>query len=340
MPGEVATACPACGGFRFHHVLSPSDLRWEQQWLDHFYVNLNLLGNKSIIKDRTNFTQCDSTYVLRCIACGTLLRNPQPSSEELTKRYQLDRYEQSELEELLRCQRGLFREKKFDLPQGARIFELGSFVGAFLEWAEEQGWNGIGIDIGNDTSAFCRARGLHVTQGELSNCSIEQASADAFFIWNTFDQLGDPLSTLRIVRRLLRPNGVLVIRVPNGAFESAALQARANSKWRDAILTAQAFNNFLTFPYVTGYTPSSLRKMLEAAGFSVKRISGDTLPLFGNGYLGKVRQEERRWSRLVKRICHRIEGEDGTNLYPWFEITAAKSPRLGRGDSPRFAHLG
>jgi len=313
----------ACGARHFQRLLSPDDMHAEQAWLRAFYDEL--LRSSASLKDRTQFTQHESTFVVRCNKCGTLMRNPRPTAQELRLRYEHDHYGADALEELLESQLGFFKQKahKLKLTQGSRVVELGSYTGAFLQAAKECGWDATGVDVGKDTAEFCLAHGLKVIRAELEQSKIAPNSIDAFFIWNTFDQLAHPKGTLESIRQLLRPGGLLLIRAPNGDFESAALNARANSRWRESIMAAQALNNFLTFPYIAGYTPRSLSAMLSSAGFQVIGINGDVIaPLFGERSPALARSSEQRWKRLTLRICDRIAKDDRRLLHPWFEVMA------------------
>ena len=265
------------------------------------------------------------------------MRNPRPSAQELRLRYEHDHYGADALEELLESQLGFFKQKarKLKLARGARVVELGSYTGAFLQASTECGWDATGVDVGKDTAEFCLAHGLRVIRAELEQSKIAPNSIDAFFIWNTFDQLAHPKRTLESIRQLLKPGGFLLIRAPNGDFESAALNARANSRWRGSIMAAQAFNNFLTFPYIAGYTPRSLCLMLRAVGFEVIGINGDVIaPLFGERSPALAKSSEQKWKRLTLRVCERIAKNDHKLLHPWFEIVAVNSPHAdGRAET-------
>ena len=95
------------------------------------------------------------------------------------------------------------------------IVEVGSFVGGFLAAGRQLGWSMLGVDPGKQVTEFCRSRELPVYCGTLGDAQISSNSVDAVVIWNTFDQLPTPDTTLTAARRILRHEGLLVIRVPN-----------------------------------------------------------------------------------------------------------------------------
>src|SRR5207253_1440912 len=88
---------------------------------------------------------------------------------------------------------------------------------------------------------------------------------------------------------------------------------------------AQAYNNFLSFPYLTGYTPESLRDMLERHGFACEHVGGDTiLPLADERTLPFARREEARVKRAVRRACRRAERITGLLFDPWLDVVARR----------------
>src|SRR6185312_14128702 len=61
------------------------------------------------------------------------------------------------------------------------------------------------------------AHGLRVTLGGIDDIRPARPY-DAVVVYNTFEQLYDPAAVLRSAHRVLRPGGVLSLRVPNGTF--------------------------------------------------------------------------------------------------------------------------
>jgi SAM-dependent methyltransferase len=133
-------------------------------------------------------------------------------------------------------------------------------------------------------------------------------------IWNTFDQLPDPRAATRSALRLLRPGGVLAIRVPNGecyAEWRERLSGSARARW--LAVSVLAHNNLLSFPYRFGFSPSSLTRLLEDVGFRVERTVGDVL-------VPTADEWTKRWARIEERVVKRW-----TKRYtPWFEVYARR----------------
>ncbi|MEW6271902.1 MAG: methyltransferase domain-containing protein [Thermodesulfobacteriota bacterium] len=332
--GQRVVPCAACGGTQVRVLLTPDAIRGEQRWLERFHA-ARVDGSPKAAKDRASFTQAEPTNVVACVACGTLLRDPQPTCELLGEIYAADQYGRATLEALARNQDRFFAAKLEqlaaslrELGAGARVLEVGSFVGGFLRAAARRGWRATGVDVGEETTGFMRADGLDVRSGDLLELELERDAFDAVFVWNTFDQLCNPGDVLRRVHALLGPRGLVVLRVPNGRFEAACLELRAG--WRGTareqrILAAQAYENFVTFPYLAGYTPESLCALLAAHGFACACVHGDTiLDLADERTKPFAVAEEARYKRAVMRACRAAERATGLLFHPWIDVVARK----------------
>src|SRR5690606_4267046 len=133
----------------------------------------------------------------------------------------------------------------------------------------------------------------------------------AVAIWNCLDQLAHPRIAVATAARLLRPGGLLALRVPNGAFY-ARLRRRLTGRNAALARALLAWNNLLSFPYRTGFTPTSLSRMLHAHGLHVVVMHGDTLvPLADEWTRPWAAAEERMLKGSIRLLT-------GNSAAPWF----------------------
>lgn len=332
--------CLACGGSDGRTLLTADDVQAEQRWLERFHRlrrRCSRPGGSGAddAKDRASFTQSESRTIVVCTTCATVLRVPRPTPDEVAETYAEDAYGRETLDALAENQDGFFAAKLEQLEPhlaslrgGARVLEIGSFVGGFLHAARERGWRATGVDVGEETSRYVRERGFDVRRGDVLDLELEPGFAAAF-VWSTFDQLGDPAAVLDRIRALLAPGGLLVLRVPNGRFETACLELRRTAQRTRRVhdvLLAQAYDNFVTFPYLTGYTPESLRGLLEAHGFAWRHVAGDTiLRLAGPRTRPFAVREEERVKRAVRRACRAAARVTGLMFDPWLDVVAGSA---------------
>jgi len=276
------------------------------------------------LMDRVAFSQHPAWRLVRCVSCGLVYRNPAERNHELTEIYARETSPPDVLRSLHGTQqpavRAQARELRKVLGRGGSGLEVGSYVGAFLSAARELGLQFEGVDINPDVNAFTRSLGFAVHDGDLM--SFDQSRVfDTIAIWNTFDQLADPRAVLVAAWKLLRPSGVLAIRVPSGAFYAAVRRwLGGNAARRIAAETLLVHNNLLAFPYRWGFSVRSLGKLLGETGFRVERVRGDVLvPIADEWTRAWARREEAVVKRLTSALVRRRP-----DWAPWIEVYARR----------------
>lgn len=316
-PVYELTACAVCGGDAQDEIADEGDVRGEVEALWAFHGRrLRTDTPTSRLVDRVAFSEHPPLRIARCATCGFVFRNPIERERELDEVYEAATPDAATLRALHRVQRHAYRAQARRLLRvlGRRgdALEVGSYVGAFLAAARSVGIHAEGLDVNAGVNAFTRSLGFIVHEGDLETASIPRAF-DAVVIWNCFDQLFDPRGALAAARRLLRPGGVVAIRVPNGAFY-ARLAGGAGPLAR-AVL---AHNNLLGFPYRFGFTPESIVRLLADQGFEARALFGDVLVPTADEFT-------RPWARLEERLLKgalRFLAHRSLRWAPWFEVYA------------------
>lgn len=310
------TRCAVCGGADATVLADADAIRHEAELLWAFHSRrLSARTPPGRLVDRVAFSQDRPWRVVRCTACGLVYRNPAEHRDELTSMYARAAPEPESLSAL---QRALERVaaaqvRRLTLALGRRGsgLEIGSYVGAFLLAARAARWQFEGLDLNPQVNAFTRSLGVTVHDGDLTSFRPDRVF-DAVAIWNTFDQLPDPAGALRAAAKLLRPGGVLALRVPNGACYATWRSRLADGGLTTGMATAiLAHNNLLTFPYRFGFTPAALGSLLDRCGFSVLRVVPDVLVPTADEFT-------RRWAALEERLVKPLT----RRWTPWFEVYA------------------
>jgi SAM-dependent methyltransferase len=319
---QTLVPCFVCGHADFRVLISPQEMSFQKERLTDFHQKRRQPG--ADLTDVAEFTQIENVAVVQCRECGTVLRNPQPTPRALRDRYRNDHYGFDVLDRLA-ANEGKFFDRLTRwlanfVPERANLVEIGSFVGAFLERAKAQGFHASGIDVGSETTAYMRSKGLPVIQGDVFELDSFR-DLDAVCIWNTFDQINQPNRALASARKALREGGILALRIPNGRFLVSTLGLEPGRC--DRAFAWMAFNNFVGFPYLCGYTPESLEWLLRRHGFAIQAMEGDTLVNnAGPETLDWAVEEERREKRTVERLCRLWQRQSGVNAFPWLNVIA------------------
>ena len=316
-----------------NQVCSSSEVENHVRFLQQFHRRRRREAADRDLSDRAEFTQAYITAIVACRDCGLIYRNPRPTVEAITGTYSQDRYGHEHLNSEFTLQRQWATSKVRTLASRLhvrpgmtpRVVEVGSFVGGFLAAGQAQGWNIVGVDPGQEVTEFCRERGLQVLRGTLIEAPIPAHTVDAVTIWNTFDQLPHPDSTLAAARSMLHQQGILVIRVPNGAcfHRMMSWQKRLPGPFNGWLSVALAWNNLLGFPYLYGYTVRTLNELLSRYGFAPVAVYPDTLMTLANHestLWAKWEERAVKWSYRAASHLKALWKESGYHFAPWLDI--------------------
>ena len=140
------------------------------------------------------------------------------------------------------------------------ILDVGCGTGANLKMLATLG-KAEGVDISPQAVEFCRQRGLDsVKLGAAEQLPFENDSFDIVTSLDVIEHLDDDVAGLREMRRVLRPDGHLLLFVPAFMFLWGVQDDVSNHRRR--------------------YTLPSLLKAVEAAGFDVEWSSYANISFF------------------------------------------------------------
>jgi SAM-dependent methyltransferase len=214
----------------------------------------------------------------RCPACGCIFQNPLPSEDQISGFYpktywgwRADRPPSAVLGALRRMETA-YREfvamdhvrflRRCAFGSGARgrlLLDIGCGNGLFLHLARKRGFECRGMDVSGPAVALARERyGLQVRQGAIGDEIWQPGQFDVITMFHVLEHLPDPRLALSYVRRILKPEGSLILQVPN--IES--MQARCfGTRWYGLDVPRHLIN----------FSPRALDILLKEAGFKIQR---------------------------------------------------------------------
>jgi SAM-dependent methyltransferase len=255
------------------------------------YVKCNLCGwdeNRAILK-----VGQDRIYVA-CSRCRLVFRNPSPPDEQVHEFYRngdlpssgagIEAYRQKLYQGLLSKLEKLGTEHR-------RLLDIGSGYGGFLAIARDRGWEVSGVELSRAACDYVTERyGLPVYQGDLMEADLPSRYFDVVTMWNILDHLPNPFEQLVEVRRVLKPGGVLFVRIPNFLFQRINFSLGCLIDKLLPLGNAAVAHRISIF-HLYCFTSTTLRRMLRKAGFSRTRIL-NSRPSVGDPYSGFAPRSE------------------------------------------------
>ena len=145
-----------------------------------------------------------------------------------------------------------------------RLLDVGAGTGEFVRAAADNGWHAEGIEpSGEAVQRGCEWYGVSLCRGTIEDMD-DAPQYDAVTLWNVLDQVDDPLAIASKAARVLRPGGVLAIRVPNGTFHHALRSSVAH--FPQFVAKRKLADVFSV--HLFSFTPSILQRLLLRAGFA------------------------------------------------------------------------
>ena len=166
--------------------------------------------------------------LVECRRCGLVYLNPRPA--DIMRFYEGDYLPhgatvRSFLTPLRRWlpRRPTYRARMLTQRLGGpgRLLDVGCGVGEFMAEMAQLDWNVMGVEPSNAATIAGERFPGAVKRSTLEDASYPDASFDLVTLWDVVEHLPDPVTTLREVRRVLRPGGTLFIQTPRwGCVES------------------------------------------------------------------------------------------------------------------------
>lgn len=182
--------------------------------------------------------------------------------------------------------------------QGRRVLDVGCGNGELVAYLAKAGFDAEGVEPSAEAVAAAQRNGLRVHEAtfqEFTRHAPRQGAYDAVTIVNVLEHVPDPAATMTAARRLLRPGGLVVARVPNdfSDLQAAAKRQLGVRPWWVAV--PQHLNYF---------DLASLQRLFRGTGFEPVYATGDfpmeMFLLMGENYVGHPEVGERCHEQQVR----------------------------------------
>ncbi len=195
-----------------------------------------------------------SEWVFECPSCGLLISSLSPGAR--TGIEGLEVLRRSNFERLLD------RLERLRPLSGARLLEVGSAWGWFLEAAARRGALMHGIEPEAANAAITRAAGLSVEEGYFPSGLTKAGPYDIVVFNDVFEHIPSPSALMADIEARLAPGGLLVLNLPssNGTiYRLALLLDRLGMHGPLERLWQKGFPS----PHVSYFNPANLQLLVE-----------------------------------------------------------------------------
>ncbi|TDY13561.1 MULTISPECIES: class I SAM-dependent methyltransferase [Flavobacteriaceae] len=151
---------------------------------------------------------------------------PQPSANTLSEYYKSEDYishtdsKRNWFEKAYHFVRGMALKRKLKLinsfpVSGKTILDVGCGTGDFLLTAKNNAWNVYGIEPNEKARAIANSKTINQVFDTNTLQEFESGTFDVITLWHVLEHLPNLETEIQNLNRLLKPEGRLVIAVPN-----------------------------------------------------------------------------------------------------------------------------
>ena len=182
------------------------------------------ISNKKLFLTVKDYSVSQETFDLYHDATlDMLITSPQPSLENLGRYYESADYishtdsKRSLFEKAYHFVKGIALKNKLNLINSSsfskgNLLDIGAGTGDFLLTAKENGWNTIGVEPSEKAKAIAIQKGI---QFVVSTQELESHSFDVITLWHVLEHVPNLDNQIKELKRLAKPNGTIIIAVPN-----------------------------------------------------------------------------------------------------------------------------
>ncbi len=220
--------------------------------------------------------QKDQWQYLRCLNCGLVCLRPRPFPHSLMKNYQdylpVQPEEISKWEMMMKpvVVKSANLIESWTKTGRGRLLDIGCGYGFFLQEMNSRGWQVEGIEISRQGRRYVQNRwNIHVHSEPLEDLALHERSFDVVTLFYVIEHVLDPLRLLTEVKRVLKSDGLVLLRWPHSTPIVKILGPMSRK-----------LDLYHTPYHLYDFSPKTINKLLVLSGFKEieTMIGGHTRP--------------------------------------------------------------
>ncbi|KGO83345.1 methyltransferase [Flavobacterium beibuense F44-8] len=184
---------------------------------------MNFSENNVYITVKDHSVSGEEFQLLLDTDLGLLKTHPQPAPENLGSYYESDDYishtdgKRSLFEKLYHVVKQKALRDKLSIikkyhPEKGKLLDIGAGTGDFLVTAKNDGWDSFGIEPSEKAKKIAVSKGISF-KNDINE--LENSSFDVVTMWHVLEHVPDIQQHIAELKRILKPNGLIIIAVPN-----------------------------------------------------------------------------------------------------------------------------
>ncbi len=222
----------------------------------------------------TDFVPLDTERgltVVRCKTCDLIYTNPRAKDSE--ENYFGDAsvyYNEAML--IFKGKKPHHRDRNYEyeirqikkFKKNGKLLDVGTNMGFFLRKAHQAGFQTEGVEPSPALSKIARENwGLKIHTTFLEQADLPENNYDVITLIDVFEHVTNPKEMLRVIYHLLKPDGIVAVKVPNGDYNYFKMKlARLTGKRKN-------MDVWNCYEHVVHYTPKTFAGMIDNCGFKV-----------------------------------------------------------------------
>ena len=261
--------------------------------------------------DTTPIGSSKGEMVYRCSVCDLMFYSEdvraQPATDEHWWGDEFVRDHGLNLKMSINDVRGPFNLQLTNLEEqveGRKLLDVGCGVGLFMAIAREHGWDVKGID--KNPNAHKAAREVFEFDLGSDFDDVPDETYDVVRLSHVLEHVSDPVDFLKRAGAKLKPDGMMMIIVPNGAPLVMGI-VNALRRMRNPLpkIAAPMSPGF----HLLGFAPESLRILAKKAGLRVEDLFSKSMgsptyyPMFYDGLFARAKLRGVPIRTLIRYWC-------------------------------------
>lgn len=215
---------------------------------------------EAIYPEAADYITGDTFNVMQCEGCHAAWTAPQPRNLDRYYPRTYRRYSPLVIQILKTIYRSRVKRWAGLFEHPGAALELGCGDGFMLNALRELGWKVSGTERTDEMARYARDQFGITVYVDGKEAPPVGMKFDLIVLFQVLEHLGDPLPQLERCAALLKPEGKLIIGVPNFASWQSAF---GREKWFHLDVPRHLFH----------YSPESLSSILKRAGLTVTRVN-------------------------------------------------------------------